>query len=77
MSDSSSSDLLPVKHRLYPVGKRSGQAYDGGRFNITDDYSLVIHDVSVEDGGRYICSVADLKTGQVFRNYTNVAVTGM
>lgn len=76
-SDSSSSDLLLVKRQFYPVGKKSGPGYDEGRFNITNDYSLLIHNVSVEDEGRYICNVADLKIGRVFSNYTNVAVIGM
>eukprot|EP00057_Strongylocentrotus_purpuratus_P006280 XP_011660754.1 PREDICTED: uncharacterized protein LOC105436663 [Strongylocentrotus purpuratus] len=75
LSDSSSINLLVVLDQHYQVGERSGPGYDEGRFNITNDYSLLIHDVSVEDEGRYICEVSDFETGQVLRNYTNVTVT--
>eukprot|EP00057_Strongylocentrotus_purpuratus_P025216 XP_011679690.1 PREDICTED: uncharacterized protein LOC105445624 [Strongylocentrotus purpuratus] len=75
VSDSSYGDLLVVLDQYYQVGERSGPGYDEGRYNMTNDYSLIIHDVSVEDEGRYICEVSDFETGQVFRNYTNVTVT--
>ena len=77
MSDSSSINLLVVLDQYYQVGKRSGPGYDAGRYNVTNDFSLLIHDVSVKDEGRYICEVSDFETGRVFRNYTNVTVTGM
>ncbi|XP_011679692.1 uncharacterized protein LOC105445625 [Strongylocentrotus purpuratus] len=75
LSDSSSIDLLVVLDQYYQVGKRSGPGYDAGRYNVTNDFSLLIHDVSVKDEGRYICEVSDFETGRVFRNYTNVTVT--
>ena len=77
MSDSSYGDLLVSLDQYYRVGERSGPGYDRGRYNMTNDYSLIIHDVSVEDEGTYICEVSDFETGRVFRNYTNVTVTGM
>ena len=77
MSDSPYGDLLVALDQHYQVGERSGPGYDEGRYNMTNDYSLIIHDVSVEDEGRYICEISDFETGQVFRNYTEVTVTGM
>ena len=55
------------------IGERSGLGYDEGRFNITENYSLVIQDIGHEDEGTYICAVTD---GRVFRNTTIVKVIG-
>eukprot|EP00057_Strongylocentrotus_purpuratus_P015729 XP_011670203.1 PREDICTED: uncharacterized protein LOC105441089 [Strongylocentrotus purpuratus] len=75
VSDSSYGDLLVALDQYYQVGERSGPGYDEGRFNMTNDFSLLIHDVTVKDEGRYICEVSDFETGVVFRNYTDVTVT--
>ena len=56
------------------VGKRTGPGYDEGRFNITEDYSLVIKIINYEDEGTYTCEVTDLILGRVFRNSTIVTV---
>ena len=56
------------------VGERTGSGYEEGRFNITDDYSLIIKDISYEDGGIYICEVTDLSLGRVFRSNTIVTI---
>ena len=61
---------------LFSVGKRYGPGYEAGMFNITDDYSLVIKDVKVQDEGIYICSFSDYQTGIIFRNSTRVSVQG-
>ena len=73
-NESSSSNLLVALHQYILVGERSGPGYDEGRFNITNDYSLLIHDVSVKDEGKYTCKVADLELNRVFLNHTNVNV---
>ena len=55
-------------------GERSGPGYDTGRFNITDEFALVISEVKIEYEGRYYCEVSDNILGAVFRNHTDVAV---
>ena len=64
-------ELIVFLDIYYADGSRGGLGYTSGRFNITDDYSLVIKDVAVEDEGRYTCEVSDFLLGTVFRNYTH------
>ena len=52
-------------------GSRNAQ----GRFNITDDWSLVIDGVEREDHGRYYCEV--VKLGSIISNTSGVLVQGM
>ena len=60
----------------FNVGERVGPGYDEGRFNISEDYSLVIEDVEIEDEGRYFCEASDTKTGRNSLNYSDVTVFG-
>ena len=55
---------------------RSGWGYDGDRFNISDDYSLVLKDVMIWDGGRYFCTVFDPALRISPYSHTNVMVFG-
>ncbi|XP_071502960.1 uncharacterized protein [Diadema antillarum] len=45
--------------------------YHMNGFNITDDYSLTIADVSFQDEGRYFCIVSDYATGTLIRGHTD------
>ena len=60
----------------YNKGQRSGPGYEDGRFNMTDNYTLVINDVMIKDEGRYFCEVSDDDLGKLIRNYTDVHVIG-
>ena len=53
-------------------GMRDGVGYGNGdgRFNISDDYALIIENVTTEDEGRYICLVSDRSAGATRQNYT-------
>ena len=57
-------------------GRRSGTGYEEGRFDMTDNYTLVINDVMIKDEGRYFCQVSDDESGTLIRNYTDVQVIG-
>ena len=59
-------------------GERSGDGYaDGaGRFDLTDDYALIIENVTTEDEGKFICQVSDTSAGATRENYTVVTVIG-
>ena len=57
-------------------GSRTGLGYETGRFEVTNNFSLVINNVKYEDEGRYLCEVLDVATGHVFGNHTDVTVTG-
>ncbi|XP_041469928.1 uncharacterized protein LOC121419539 [Lytechinus variegatus] len=48
-------------------------AYATGRYNLTGDFSLVVHDVDDDDAGRYICRLSDFR-GYILRNYTQATV---
>ena len=60
----------------YNKGQRSGPGYEDGRFDMTDNYTLIINDVMIKDGGRYFCEVSDDESGTLIRNYTDVQVIG-
>ncbi|XP_041469929.1 uncharacterized protein LOC121419540 [Lytechinus variegatus] len=48
-------------------------AYATGRYNLTEDFSLVVHDVEDDDAGRYICTLSDFR-GFILTNYTQATV---
>ncbi|XP_041472541.1 uncharacterized protein LOC121421807 [Lytechinus variegatus] len=67
-------DTLVHLDTYFDIGKRSGKGVDEGRFNISDDYSLLIDPVMMKDGGRYSCIVSDIASGGSYKNCTEVTV---
>ncbi|XP_030834643.1 uncharacterized protein LOC105439723 [Strongylocentrotus purpuratus] len=51
----------------------SGSGYVSGKYNLTEDFSLVIHNVTDDDAGRYICRISNFN-GFILRNYTEATV---
>ncbi|XP_041469932.1 uncharacterized protein LOC121419542 [Lytechinus variegatus] len=56
-----------------PTGGIRVQSYGIGKYNLTEDFSLVIHDVEDNDAGRYICIVSDFR-GYELSNHTVATV---
>ena len=73
---SSTAVYVIILDLQYNKGQRSGPGYEEGRFYMTDNYTLIIEEVRVDDEGRYFCEVSDDLLGKIFRNYTDVAVVG-
>ena len=48
------------------AGDRNGPGYDAGTFNISNNYSLVIHDVQIANEGRYFCAVTTLDDSIIY-----------
>nr|XP_054760777.1 obscurin-like protein 1 [Lytechinus pictus] len=48
-------------------------SYGIGKYNLTEDFSLVIHDVEDDDAGRYICRLSDFR-GYELSNHTVATV---
>ena len=71
----STAERLVAIDQYDKVGERSGEGYELGLFNITNDFSLVIYEVKAQDEGRYYCEVSDVKTGTRFRDHTDVTVS--
>ncbi|XP_071493365.1 tyrosine-protein phosphatase non-receptor type substrate 1-like [Diadema antillarum] len=59
LGSSAASEDLVILDKRSPSVKRTG---DDDRFNITDAYSLKIHNISWQDEGRYFCTVYDFAT---------------
>ena len=57
----------------FDVGEKTGSGFEEGLFDVAEDYSLIIKNVQLEDGGRYFCEVYDFDTGVLFRNDTQVS----
>ena len=73
---SSTAVYVVILDLEYNKGRRSGPGFVEGRFDMTDNYTLVINDVMVKDEGRYFCEVSDHESGTLYRNYTDVQVIG-
>ena len=56
---------------------RNGPGIDDGLYNISDKFSLIIHDVGVTDEGTYFCVIFDEETATLEYNHTDVSVYGM
>nr|XP_054761597.1 uncharacterized protein LOC129268034 [Lytechinus pictus] len=72
--EESEGDTLVELDMFFDIGKRSGKGVDEGRFNISDDFSLLFEPVMMKDGGRYSCIVSDIASGISYKNYTDVTV---
>ena len=75
-STASTAKTIVMLDNHFNAGQRVGAGYDEGRFNISEDFSLVIEDVQVADEGRYFCEGSDSKTGRNFLNHSDVSVYG-
>lgn len=60
---------------LWHVGAKSGPRYSDGSYDIDDNYSLIIKNVSTADAGRIYCTVSNY-IGILIDNYTDVSVAG-
>ena len=59
-------------------GQRFGPGYDEGKFNMSDDLSLIIHDVQITDEGRYYCAIVnDIEKSDIFKKHSEPSVYGM
>ncbi|XP_030833494.1 uncharacterized protein LOC105446464 isoform X2 [Strongylocentrotus purpuratus] len=67
-------DTLVHLDTYFHVGSRCGRGVEEGRFNISDDLSLIINPVKMHDGGRYSCKVSDITSGMTYSNDTDVTV---
>ncbi|XP_063960355.1 uncharacterized protein LOC135155389 [Lytechinus pictus] len=67
-------EILVNLDMYFNTGKRSGKGFEEGRFNISDDFSLLIEPVMMKDGGQYSCIVSDIASGNSYENYTDVTV---
>ncbi|XP_063960524.1 uncharacterized protein LOC135155467 [Lytechinus pictus] len=72
--DESGGDTIVKLDVYFDIGKRSGKGFEEGRFNISDDFSLLIEPVMMQDYGRYSCIVSDIASGKSYKNYTDVTV---
>ena len=70
-TDAGVTDLVILDNK----GQRTNLT-DDDRFNVTDDFSLIIDGVKAGDEGEYICEVLDFATGTISRNETTVTVVG-
>ena len=53
-----------------------GTGYGSGLYDIDDELSLIIKNVSVEDNGSFFCEISEEGTGDLSHNQTYVAVFG-
>nr|XP_054760999.1 uncharacterized protein LOC129267303 [Lytechinus pictus] len=70
----SEGDTLVHLDMYFDIGSRSGKGVDEGRFNISDDFSLLIDPVMMQDAGRYSCIVSDIASGVSYKSYSYVTV---
>ncbi|XP_063960354.1 uncharacterized protein LOC135155388 isoform X2 [Lytechinus pictus] len=72
--DESGGDTIVHLDMYFHIGSRCGKGFEEGRFNISDDFSLLIEPVMMQDGGLYSCIVTDIASGSSYKNYTDVTV---
>ena len=53
-----------------------GPGYNGGLYDIHVNFSLVIHNVTIQDNGSFFCEILDKVIGQNYWNVTDVLVYG-
>ena len=59
---------------IIPTMERFGPGLQNGSLNITDDLSLRITIISIQDEGRYFCEATDEAASFIVWNYTDVIV---
>ncbi|XP_072166176.1 uncharacterized protein [Diadema setosum] len=65
---------LTILHLESSPGLKSGQGYEAGLYDISNNFSLIIKDVQFEDEGQYFCDILDFATTAITRRTTNVYV---
>ena len=55
---------------------KSGTGYGSGLYDVDDELSLIINNVSVEDNDNFFCEISEEGTGDLSHNQTYVAVFG-
>ncbi|XP_063960217.1 uncharacterized protein LOC135155239 [Lytechinus pictus] len=68
----SSSELIKGVERY--DGKVHISDNETGKFKITEDYSLFITNVDIEDEGQYICEVLEVYTYEKYKNSSSISV---
>ncbi|XP_041475709.1 uncharacterized protein LOC121424166 [Lytechinus variegatus] len=66
--------LNPYSSIVWNDGAISGPRYDDGSYDIDDEFSLILKNVSATDAGRVFCTVSNYE-GHLIDNYTDVSVT--
>ena len=69
------ADLLVELYFLRGTPIKDGDGYTRGSYDIHDNYSLVIENVSVKDNEYFFCEVVTL-SNEIYTNQTNVIVFG-
>ena len=67
-------ELLVILNQNGDPGEKSGDGYEAGLFNITDEFALVINEVKPEHAGQYICQIADYSSASTYESATNVTL---
>ena len=55
---------------------KTGQGYADGLYDITDDFTLIINESTIDHIGNYFCEILDPDSGRPIANNTNVIVFG-
>ena len=69
---------IVIALQLLPNGEfiKAGQGDDDELYDISDNFSLIIIESTIDNNGNYFCDVLDLDSGQPIVNNTNVIVFG-
>ena len=70
------SVILISYSRIRGFWEKEGPGYDSGLYNITNDFSLIINSVMVEDDDHFMCELVVEGNIVPFQNSTNVTVFG-
>ena len=55
---------------------KTSQGYADGLYDITDDFTLIINESTIDHIGNYFCEILDSDSGRPIANNTNVIVFG-
>nr|XP_054765157.1 uncharacterized protein LOC129271932 [Lytechinus pictus] len=66
--------LNPISSIVWNDGTIYGPRYDDGSYDIDDEFSLILKNVSASDAGLVYCTVSNY-VGHLIDNYTDVSVT--
>ena len=69
--------IIATIHFTNGTAEKSGCGYNAGRFDITNNFSLILKEAVMEDDGRHRCEVLDSKTSALRSNHTDLTVIGL